>query len=351
MKGAVCDKNIAYFYISNFHSMKHISILVPNGKSVLSSIIGPYKIFMQVNAFMEQAGQAAPFKIQFVGISKETELYDGVFCIRPHVLLKDVKQTDLIIIPALLGNLPAELENNSAYVPWIVKQYNQGAEVASLCVGAFLLAATGLLNGRQCATHWLVADEFRKMFPDVELVADKVITDEQGIYSSGGAFSFLNLILYLVEKYCGREMAILCGKVFEIEVDRYNQSQFIIFKGQKDHEDEPVKQAQLFIENNFQDKISVEQLATMFALSRRNLERRFKKATSNTPVEYIQRVKVEAAKKKLESSREHINEVMYNVGYTDSKAFRETFKKITGLSPVAYRNRYNREMATFNYSV
>ncbi|HKZ66383.1 MAG TPA: helix-turn-helix domain-containing protein, partial [Chitinophagaceae bacterium] len=166
-----------------------------------------------------------------------------------------------------------------------------------------------------------------------------------GIYSSGGAFSYLNLILYLIEKYTGRDTAVLSAKVFAIEIDRDSQSPFIIFQGQKEHEDEPIKKAQVFIEKNFQDKITVDQLASMFALGRRNLERRFKKATSNTVVEYIQRVKIEAAKMNLEKLRENVNEVMYNVGYTDPKAFRTTFKRITGLSPIEYRNKYNRAVS------
>jgi transcriptional regulator GlxA family with amidase domain len=165
------------------------------------------------------------------------------------------------------------------------------------------------------------------MFPDVDLVTDKIITDEKGIYSSGGAFSYLNLILYLIEKYAGREMALLSAKVFAIEIQRENQLSFTIFQGQKAHSDEPVKKAQLFIEDNFTNKISVDQLASMLALGRRNLERRFKKATANTVVEYIQRVKIEAAKNSLESHGDNVNEVMYKVGYNDPKAFRTTFKR------------------------
>ncbi|MEO5984447.1 MAG: helix-turn-helix domain-containing protein, partial [Ferruginibacter sp.] len=191
----------------------------------------------------------------------------------------------------------------------------------------------------------MAENAFRRMFPDVNLVTEKIITDEQGIYSSGGAFSYLNLILYLIEKYAGREIAVLCAKVFAIEIDRGSQLSFTIFQGQKGHEDEPVKKIQEFIENNFQEKITIDQLATMQALGRRNLERRFKKATSNTVVEYIQRVKIEAAKNSLESSRENVNEVMYYVGYSDPKAFRSTFRKITGLSPLEYRNKYNRAWA------
>jgi transcriptional regulator GlxA family with amidase domain len=147
----------------------------------------------------------------------------------------------------------------------------------------------------------------------------------------------------LIEKYAGREIAVLSAKVFAIEIQRDNQLSFTIFRGQKEHKDEPVKKAQLFIEDNFPDKITVDQLASMLALGRRNLERRFKKATANTVVEYIQRVKIEAAKNNLESFRENVNEVMYKVGYSDPKAFRNTFKKITGLSPIEYRNKFYRE--------
>jgi transcriptional regulator GlxA family with amidase domain len=147
-----------------------------------------------------------------------------------------------------------------------------------------------------------------------------------------------------VEKFAGRNIAVLCSKAFQIDIQRDSQSPFMIFIGQKEHEDEPIKKAQEFIESNFQNKITVDQLASMIALSRRNLERRFKKATANTVVEYIQRVKIEAAKQSLESSKENVTEVMYKVGYNDNKAFRTTFKRITGLSPVQYRNKYNREM-------
>ena len=191
----------------------------------------------------------------------------------------------------------------------------------------------------------MAADAFRQMFPDVELIPEKIITDEQGIYTSGGAYSFINLVLHLVEKYSGRDVAVFLSKVLEVEIDRKSQSPFTIFTGQKEHEDEPIKKAQEYMESNVGKKISVDQLAGLFLISRRNFERRFKKATANTPVEYLQRVKIEAAKKSLESGRENINEVMYAVGYSDSKAFRTTFKKITGLSPLDYRKKYNREMA------
>jgi transcriptional regulator GlxA family with amidase domain len=324
--------------------MKRISILVPHG-AVLGSIEGPRLVFSEVNNLLKRLGQRPLFEVQLVGLTPETPVCGGLYNIHTRLLTADVDQTDLVVIPAIDGDPRQALEANQDFVPWIIRQYQQGAEVASLCLGAFLLASTGLIDGRQCTTHWAAAHDFRRMFPQVELVEDRLVTDEHGIYSSGGAFSYLNLVLYLIEKYAGREMAVTCSKVFQIDIERVSQSAFIIFNGQKEHDDEPVKRAQTFIEDNYQDKITVDQLADMLALSRRNLERRFKKATANSVVEYIQRVKVEAAKNSLESSRETVNEVMYQVGYTDAKAFRDTFRRITGLSPKQYRDKYSRAVA------
>lgn len=327
--------------------MKHISVLVPNGEAVLSSIIGPYKVFNKVNEFLLETGKSTEpyYHVQLVGIKQDLDLYDGAFSVKAHTTIDKIKTTDLIIIPAINGDIPKELKNNQAFIPWIKQMHENGAEVASLCLGAFLLASTGLVSGKKCTTHWLGAEAFRQMFPDVELLEQKVVTDESGIYSSGGAYSFLNLILHLVEKYAGREAALWCAKVFEIEIGRETQAQFTIFRGQKGHEDESVKKAQTYIENNIGERISVEKLAEMFALSRRNFIRRFKKATQNTPIEYIQRVKIEAAKKSLESTTDNISEIMYRVGYTDSKAFRNIFRKVTGLSPLEYKMKYNRVFA------
>src|SRR6185436_15520909 len=148
------------------------------------------------------------------------------FTVHSDVLMKDVKKTDLIVIPALSGDLNAALKVNQDFVPWIVNQYKHGAEVASLCIGAFLLASTGLMKGKQCSTHWIYANEFRTMFPDVTLVDGGIITEEQGIYSSGGASSYWNLLLYLVEKYTDRATAILASKYFAIDIDRDSQSAF-----------------------------------------------------------------------------------------------------------------------------
>lgn len=323
--------------------MKNVSILVPE-TAVIEAIADPHYIFKAVNKFLVDSGNEPLFNVKLVGLSKETKLEGNLFTVHTDMLLHEVKQTDLVFIPALSGDLETALELNKELIPWIIDQYHNGAEVASLCLGAFLLASTGLLDGKSCSTHWLFANQFRQMFPQVTLVDGSIITEEYGLYSSGGANSYWNLLLYLVEKYTNRQTAILAAKFFAIDIDRNNQSAFMMFQGQKTHEDDSIKNAQDFIEENFQEKMTVDQLAGICAIGRRSFERRFKKATHNTVIEYIQRVKVEAAKRSFETSRKNINEVMYDVGYTDTKAFRDLFKKITGLTPIEYRNKYNKEL-------
>ena len=327
--------------------MKHISILVPEGQNNLSSIVGAYKILKRANAYADEQGKPKMYEIELVGISMEVDFHGGLFTVKPQRLVMDIEKTDLIIIPSLNHNYEEAIKGNISAIDWMVAQYKNGAEIASVCTGAFLLAASGLLNGKSCSTHWAFADRFRRMFPQIAVQPDRLITDENGIYTNGGAYSFLNLMLYLVEKYFDRQTAIFCSKVFQIEMDRQSQSEFIIFQGQKAHGDELIKEAQQYIEQNLQEKISMENLSSRLAVGRRNFDRRFIKATGNTPVEYIQRVKMEAAKKAFETSRKHVNEVMCEVGYSDVKAFREVFRKVTGMSPLAYRTKYNKEAAVY----
>jgi transcriptional regulator GlxA family with amidase domain len=324
---------------------KHVSIVVPDGDCSMTNIEGTQQILLRVNGYLEEAGRPPLFTVRVVGPRPETNMKSGLFSVRPEALIGDIDHTDLIIIPSVHGDKEKILQDNQPLLSWITRQHNNGAAVASLCIGAFLLAGTGLLDGRSCTTHWEFTEEFRKMFPSVNLVEDKIITDENNLYTSGGAYSWLNLVLYLVEKFAGRDIAVTCSKGFQIDFQRSSQSPFIIFSGQKDHEDEVIRTAQEYIEKNIHSKTSVDELASMLALGRRNLERRFKKATGNSVMEYVQRVKMEAVKKSLETSRLGVNEAMDKVGYSDPKAFRVIFKKVTGLSPLQYRNRYNREFA------
>lgn len=310
--------------------------------SVMQAIADPRYLFTAVNQFLAASGKKPLFNVQLVGAKKEVKLNDGVFSVSTDMRIDEMKNADLVVVPALFGDMPEALAKNQNLVPWIVEQYKQGAEVASLCVGAFLLASTGLLDGKKCSTHWGFTNEFRQMFPGVEVVDGSIVTEESRVYSSGGANSYWNLLLHLVEKYTDRETAILASKYFAIDIDRDSQAAFAMFKGQKEHSDDLIRKAQEYIEANFQDKFTVDELAERFAVGRRTFERRFKQATNNSVIEYIQRVKIEAAKRSFESSRKNITEVMFDVGYTDTKAFREVFRKITGLTPVEYRNKYNK---------
>jgi len=327
--------------------MKHLTIIVPDGEgNNLSSIVGAYKIFSKANEYWKANYNNELFIIQLAGISEQVDFYEGLFTVKPHTNISAITETNLIIIPSLNHHYQKVVERNKLFIDWIEKQYKHGAEIATICTGAFMLAPTGLLDGKKCSTHWAAADNFRTMFPKVNLQTDKLITDEKGIYTNGGAYSFLNLMIYLVEKYYDRQTAIFCSKVFQIEMDRNSQSEFFIFTGQKQHSDEMVQQAQVYIENNIEEKISIEKLSSIFAVGRRNFDRRFIKATGNTPIEYAQRVKIETAKKAFETNRKTINEVMYEVGYSDVKAFREVFRKITGMSPLEYKGKYYKEVMT-----
>ncbi len=322
--------------------MKHLTIIVPQGENNLSSIVGAYKLFTRANQYRKKAGKKDLFKIELAGVSKKVDFYEGLFTAKPHTNISALAKTDLIIIPSLNHNYQTVIKGNKIVIDWLSKQYKAGSEIASICTGAFLLASTGLLDGKSCSTHWSAVEDFRTLFPKVNLQPDKLITDENGIYTNGGAYSFLNLMLYLIEKYYDRETAIFCSKTFQIEMDRTTQSTFMIFSGQKTHDDDTVKKAQTYIEKNLHEKISIEDLSSKLSVGRRNFDRRFIKATGNTPLEYLQRVKIESAKKALETSRKTINEVMYDVGYSDIKAFREVFRKITGISPIEYKEKYTK---------
>jgi transcriptional regulator GlxA family with amidase domain len=316
--------------------MKQLTIIIPNGENNLTSITGTFEIFTKANKYWSERGKQEIFNIQLAGISENVDFNGGLFTVKPHVNISAIGKTDLIIVPSLNHNYELALKGNDLLLDWLAKQYKNGAEIASICTGTFMLAAAGLLDGKVCSTHWSVAENFRQMFPKAKLQTDKLITDERGIYTNGGAYSFLNLMMYLIEKYYDRQTAIYCSKVFQIEMDRNSQSAFSIFSGQKHHDDDVIQQAQTFIENNLDEKISIEQLSAKFAVGRRNFDRRFIKATGNRPIEYAQRVKIEKAKKAFETNRKTINEVMYEVGYSDLKAFREVFRKYTGLSPLEY---------------
>jgi transcriptional regulator GlxA family with amidase domain len=324
--------------------MKHVTLLVPTGNINLSTIMGTFEMLTEANEYWQKMGNRPGIEIHIAGDLTELKQAARFYSLHP-IDLGEIKKHDLVIIPSVADTNGNErlISNNKVLIAWMKTQYGNGAEIASICTGAFLLAATGLLEGKACSTHWHAEGDFKRLFPNVDLQIDKLFTAGQGLYTNGGAFSFLNLILHLIERYFDRETAIYCSKVFQIDFDRSSQSPFSIFQPQKSHGDELICKAQNYMEENLSEKISFGKLASVLAVSRRNFDRRFIKATGNTPVEYLQRVKVEVAKSTLEKGRKTIFEIMNEVGYTDDRAFRDVFKKITGISPLAYRAKYNKD--------
>ncbi|UEQ78151.1 GlxA family transcriptional regulator [Chryseobacterium arthrosphaerae] len=326
--------------------MKHVTILIPTGNVNLSSVVGTLEILTGANEYWQKNGNNSRIKVSVAGVLAENTQKNGFYSFN-SVDVATIKKHDLVIIPSIANSkgFANLITDNKVLIEWIKEQYKDGAEIASICTGAFLLAATGILDGKTCSTHWQAENDFRALFPNIELQTDKLLIVGQGLYTNGGAFSFLNLVLLLVEKYFDRQTAIYCSKVFQIDPGRNLQSPFAVFQPQKNHDDEVIIKAQNYVEQNLSEKISFEQLAFKLAVSRRNFDRRFIKATGVTPVEYMQRVKIEAAKSELERGRKSIFEIMDEVGYSDERAFRDLFKKKTGLSPTDYKLRFNKESA------
>jgi transcriptional regulator GlxA family with amidase domain len=320
---------------------KHVSILVPKGACSVVNIGGTHQMLSWVNEHRANTGEQPLFDIDLVGIDLQQDTSKVLIPIKPQKTIDEIKKTDLIIIPAIFGDYEQSIPDNAPFMPWLIAQYKEGAEIVSLCIASFFLASTGLLDGKRCSTHWQFANLFKEMFPKAIMMDEKIITECDGIYTSGGAYSFTNLVIYLIEKYAGRDTAVLAAKGFMIDIDRSSQSPFMIFSGQKNHKDESILQIQNYIESNFKDKFTVDQLCEKVAMSRRTFERRFKNATSNTVLEYLQRVKVEAAKKELEMGRKSVTEIMYEVGYSDPKAFRDVFRRITDMTPHDYLQKYS----------
>jgi transcriptional regulator GlxA family with amidase domain len=322
--------------------MKRISIYVPRS-GFIEAISPPYRVFNTVNDICKDRGKEPLFEVEFVGLSKSVAAQNGEYSVHVHRLINEVDKTDVVIVPALNKDVSSTIELNKEAIPWLQQMHEKGAEMASLCTGAFLLASAGILNGRKSSTHWAYYNMFHEKFPEVELVDGAIITDEGKVYSSGGANSIWNLLLYLVEKYTSRDIAILVAKFYAVDIDRDNQKAFTIFKGQKSHNDQSILAVQEYIEEKYANPLTIDELADHINVSRRSFERRFKDATDNNVMEYVRRVRVEAAKRSFEMTRKNITDVMYDVGYSDTKTFRDVFKKITGLTPIEYRNKYNKQ--------
>jgi transcriptional regulator GlxA family with amidase domain len=280
------------------------------------------------------------FRTQLVGVKSKKVRCTEQMSLQCHTTLDQVRSADILLIPSLEFDVEDKLRRNKSAIPHLLRLHRRGAELASMCTGTFLLAATGLLRNKSATTHWHAAPAFRTLFPDVKLQDHKVIVDENGLYSSGGATSSMHLGLYLTEKYCGKATARILSQMMLLESKEMYQTRFSIFLPQTQHHDEAIHRSQTAIEADNEGKLSVDRLAEIACLSKRSFIRRFKTATGNTPVEYLQRSNVEKAKRQLESSNRSIEQIIYSLGYNDVHSFRKIFSRYTNLTLKEYRERY-----------
>ena len=320
--------------------MKHVSIVIPKGQYSIVNIAGAFQILNWASDVYTQQTRQPLFQVEFVGHQKPAQDVQGFYTVTPPKTLDEIDRTDLIILPAVHGDLKEGIDKNRAIIDWVSRHYNRGSEIAAFCIGAFLLAETGILDGKTCSTHWGHAQDLQDMFPKVKVEAENIVSISDRIYTSGGAYAFTNLVIYLIERYGGRELALMTAKAFMIDVDKNNQSLYMIFNGQKNHGDEMVLKVQGIIEEQFKNAVSVSKLADDLATNRRTLERRFKAATGNSVIQYLQRVRVERAKKVLEQSTKSVSDAMWESGYTDAKSFREVFRKYVGITPLEYKRKF-----------
>ncbi|QRR02179.1 GlxA family transcriptional regulator [Dyadobacter sandarakinus] len=318
--------------------MIQLGLLITNGHRLLS-VAAILDVFESVNVFYEQSGLPHFFKITLLTPEPTPVRFNAAYEMQPLAM---AGFQNLILVPAFgAGDIRFAIGRNQACIPWLREQFQNGSEVGSFCTGAFLLAAAGLLNGKQATTHIDSATTLATNFPEIILRSDAVVTDDHGIFTSGGATSSFHLMLYLIKRFCGKEVTLRTAKMFAIDMDREQQTYFGSFLPMQDHGDGLVNMAQKKIENEYQEGRTIEELIQDIPASRRNVVRRFKQAIGLTPIEYLQKTRIEAAKKLLEQTDQSVLEVMLNSGYNDLKSFRQLFKKSTGITPKEYRDKFN----------
>lgn len=284
--------------------------------------------------------EKSPFEVSIVGTDKKPIGFNGNVTILPDKTIRDSKPSDTIIIPAFeKGDYKGYIEKNGQTIEWLKSQHKEERTLIGLCSGSFLIAATGLLNGKNCTTHWVGKSIFQELFPEVKLETQYILVKEEGILTSGGSTNALYAILYLIHQHFGRTIAQHIAKLYELELGRFTQSQFEIFMPNKTHQDTEILNAQLYIENNFATIGSIDEVSTTSKLGKRQFFRRFKETTFDTPFKYLQKTRIEAAKNKLESTNLTISEIAFQVGYGEISSFRKVFKDLTGIPPDEYRKK------------
>ena len=306
-------------------------------------ILGPMEMLNMACQFWKDATndevRGATFETELVGMQNKPLRFGRRVTLRPDATIATATTPDLIFIPAL-GSVSESLKANRGFVPWIKACSSRGTRVVSFCTGSFLVAATGLLDGRAATTHWRHANLFHKMYPKVDLQPDRLIVDEGNVITAGGATSFQDLILYLIELYCGHEAAVVVAKNLLLNMGRQSQLPFTIFSAQKTHDDRQILRVQTLMESQTDRRLTIKELAKLSGMSMRNFDRRFRNATGESPSVYMQKLRVENAKRLLETSSDTVQEIMWKVGYEDYRSFHRLFRAFTTLSPTGYRSKY-----------
>ena len=323
--------------------MKKVTVLAMVN-TMASTVIGPMDVFYQAGVMWNyfNGQKVTPyFEVKLVTSNgKPFKCLGGVRMV-PHGSIHDVQDADLIVVSSIL-DIDKTLAVQGEAIDWLKDHYRRGSHIATICTGAFVLAETGLLDGKTATTHWGFADQFQKRYPRIKLKPERLITDEGDLFCSGGYNAGIDLSLYLVEKYCGHEVALQSSKSVISDIGRTSQAPYAIFQLQKKHHDDQVLGVQEWIEKNFDRNFNYDTLARKNGMSRRTLERRFKAATGETPLTYQQNIRVEAAKRLLENGKRSFEEITYRVGYEDSSTFRKVFLKQTRLRPSEYRKKFQR---------
>jgi transcriptional regulator GlxA family with amidase domain len=324
-------------------SMKKVTILALNN-AMSASVMGPMDILSQAGYTYNHLIGVEPspfFEVKIASMDGGPVRCFNDAKIHPHCGIDDVRETDLLIIPSFL-DFDALILNRKA-ADWVEEQHKKGATVGAICGGTFLLAQTGLLDGKTATTHWGFAKAFRKRYPQIILLPEQLITDEGTLLCSGGCNSYVDLSVYLIERFCGRNVALQCSKTMLHDFARSSQTPYIVFQHHRDHNDEQILAVQKRIEENFANSLNPEELAREYGMSRRTFERRFKKATGLTPGFYLQRTRVEAAKHMLETEFQTFDEISYKVGYEDTSYFKKVFVRHAGLTPAEYKMKFHRQ--------
>lgn len=320
----------------------NVTIVLVNG-GYASTAVGPIEVFVSAGAMWNEMRGARPeprFNVSMASIDGEPVESAYGLRIAPDHAIANAGPADLVLVSAS-GPVPAEwMSRHAALMPWLSERYAEGTLIAGVCSGVAFLAEAGLLDGRRATTYWGVAEAFRNRYPNVDWQTDLLITEDAGLFCGGGVNAATDLSLYLVERLCGHDVAVECAKALLLDMPRLNQAGYAILPLARPHNDDKVRRVEDHLSANFQRDVPVEELAELAAMSRRNLARRFKDATGHLPGEYLQMLRVEAARRLIEGGASSIQQVGANVGYDDGAFFRRIFKRYSGMTPAAYRDRF-----------